>query len=135
MAWMVPLSASFSFSQLSLSSFSALLRALMSRKTRTWPMESMRPPPLRRGDPPVSDALGQSGEPLLSLPELRSHARLVVGHLDGDLELALIERLKDIAEGLGDLGPLEGMLVGGGGELDNRDAVGVPDLFGDGSSV
>ena len=58
------------------------------------------------------------------------HLVFVQGHFDGRMELFLLERFEEIAEGLGDFGPLQGLLIRERGEIDHRFLIGFPDPLG-----
>ncbi len=82
------------------------------------------------GDHGVADALEGGGQPLLALLQALFGPMFVEGHLDGAMQFSFFEGFEEIAEGLGDLGSLDGGLIGVGGEVDDRDIEMGSDVLG-----
>ncbi len=78
----------------------------------------------------VADALQRRGQPPLAVLEALLDAVLVERHLDGREQLPLLEGLQHVAERLGDLGALQRVRVGVGGQVDDGDVVAAADLRG-----
>ena len=78
----------------------------------------------------VVDGVEDGRKKPLLLAELAIYGVFVERYVDGRVELALLERLEDVSEGLDFLGALEGLLVGIGGEENDGNAVLVANLAG-----
>jgi hypothetical protein len=78
----------------------------------------------------VGDAFQDGGKPLLPFFQFPLHVEAVDRHLDGAVQLGVLKGLDDVAEGLGELGAVQGVLVGVGGEKDDRDAGVFADIMG-----
>jgi len=87
-------------------------------------------PELIGGDNPLTDALEDGRQPGLALLQLISILVLVEGHFDDRHQLFLLDRFEGIADRLGQLGPLKGVFIGVGGQVDNREAELIADLLG-----
>ena len=60
---------------------------------------------------------------------------LVQRHLNGDREFALLKGLENVAEGIGDLGTLQRVVVGIRGQVHDRQAVQLPDAVRCGDAI
>lgn len=79
---------------------------------------------------PVSDAPEDGGKPLLFFSQQKLHPGLVKGSFYGQLQFPLFKGFDQVAEGLGQLGPLEGQVIGEGSDVNHRYAVFFPDNGG-----
>ena len=82
------------------------------------------------GDDRVADAGQSRGPALFALAQLLLDGMLGHGQFDVDAEVAFLERLEEIALGLGLFGELESFFIGVGGQIDDGNVEAFADLIG-----
>src|SRR5205085_10572505 len=82
-------------------------------------IDELNAPALVRRDDGIADASERRREPALALTQAHLRAMFVERRLDGRTQLALLERLEQVAQGLGHLRALKRAVVGVCSQVDD----------------